>query len=393
MTGLYLHIPFCERKCSYCDFYSIERTDMMGRFVDRLCAEITMRPSADTFTSVFFGGGTPSLLSPEQLDRIVRVIRDTYAIASDAEWTMECNPGTVTDASLAAYRASGINRLSFGVQSFNENELQFLQRIHSADDADAAMRLARAAEFDNVNMDLMFALPPQTMESWTYSIERMLALRPDHISAYSLIFEPGTPLFTQLKKGLVKPHAEELDADMYAYVMQRLRDAGYVQYEVSNFALPGKQCRHNLTYWHAEPYLSVGPSAHGYLNGTRYWNLSNLRSWSQRIDEGALPVANEETLTSVERLHERLFLEFRADGIRLDRLQREFAVDLPSVLGEQLRWWLEEGLVVLKNNVLSLTQRGYQVCDELSLRMIESAEVEPAVTADQNPAQAKEGSA
>jgi oxygen-independent coproporphyrinogen-3 oxidase len=375
MTGLYLHIPFCERKCSYCDFYSIERTDMMGRFVDRLCAEIAMRPSSDTFTSVFFGGGTPSLLSPEQLARIVGVIRDHYSFAPDAEWTMECNPGTVTKESLSAYRAIGINRLSFGVQSFNENELQFLQRIHSADDAVAAMRMARAAGFDNVNMDLMFALPPQTLESWQHSVERMLELCPDHISAYSLIFEPGTPLYTQLKKGLVKPHAEELDADMYAYVMQRLRDAGYVQYEVSNFALPGKRCRHNLTYWHAEPYLSVGPSAHGYLNGTRYWNLSNLRSWSQRIDEGALPVANEETLSKTDRLHERLFLEFRADGVQLDRLRSDFAVNLPAMLGEQLQWWLSEGLVTLHHDVLALTQRGYQVCDELSLRLIESASV------------------
>jgi oxygen-independent coproporphyrinogen III oxidase len=231
MHGLYLHIPFCERKCVYCDFYSIESTHLIDAFVDRLLIELDLRADAQhTCTSIFFGGGTPSLLTPSHLERILDRVALRYSIAADVECTMECNPGTVTREKLEAYRALGVNRLSFGVQSFVSEELQFLARIHSAEEADDAMRLARAAGFENVNMDLMFALPPQTLGSLGYSIDRMLALEPDHISAYSLIFEPGTPLYAQWRKGAVKPHPEELDAAMYALTMDRLGEAGYDQY-------------------------------------------------------------------------------------------------------------------------------------------------------------------
>jgi oxygen-independent coproporphyrinogen III oxidase len=373
MHGLYLHIPFCERKCVYCDFYSIESTHLIDAFVDRLLIELDLRADAQhTCTSIFFGGGTPSLLTPSHLERILDRVALRYSIAADVECTMECNPGTVTREKLEAYRALGVNRLSFGVQSFVSEELQFLARIHSAEEADDAMRLARAAGFENVNMDLMFALPPQTLGSLGYSIDRMLALEPDHISAYSLIFEPGTPLYAQWRKGAVKPHPEELDAAMYALTMDRLGEAGYDQYEVSNFARNGKRCRHNLTYWHSEDYVAVGPSAHGLLDGMRYWNHRSLTAWSERIDSRELPQANTETLDPIDQRTEFAFLHLRADGLPVDRFADRFGIDLRTALQPDLAHWMDAGMVVDDGATLRLTREGYAVCDEITVKVIDA---------------------
>ncbi|MBS1561466.1 MAG: radical SAM family heme chaperone HemW [Bacteroidetes bacterium] len=390
MSGIYLHIPFCEKKCSYCDFYSIESTPLMETFVTTLIKEIHLRHSSlvtrhsslvtrhsslvTRHSSLFLGGGTPSLLLPSQLERILTAIRSHWEFEDGAEWTMECNPGTVTLEKLRAYRELGINRLSFGVQSFNASELAFLERIHTAEEAEQAMELARAAGFTNVNMDLMFALPPQTMESLDNNITRMLALEPDHISAYSLIYEHGTPLYAQLQKGLVTPHEEELDAEMYAHVMQRLTSAGYVQYEVSNFAKPGMQCKHNLLYWHAQQYVAMGPSAHGYVDDVRYWNIRSLAAWTQHVNDGLLPEANRETLGRTERMFERAFLGLRADGIDVVDYAAEFGVNVIEALGNDARIWLEEGLITIVHDRLALTSAGYQLCDELTLRTISAIE-------------------
>lgn len=371
MFGLYLHIPFCEKKCSYCDFYSIESTEHIHAFVRTLVQEIDLRSTSDIATSVFFGGGTPSLLSPADMATIISKLRNSYAIAEDAEWTMECNPGTVTLERLEAYRASGINRLSFGVQSFTASELMFLDRIHNADEADAAMSLARAAGFGNVNMDLMFAVPGQTMETLNYNLLRMLSLEPDHISAYSLIYEHGTPLYARLKKGLIIPQNEEVDAEMYALVIATLTAAGYEQYEVSNFARTGKQCRHNLTYWHGDNYLALGPSAHGYIDNIRYWNHRSLSAWTSKVHEGVLPEANREALTPHEQLVELLFLTLRADGVPLAEFQSRFDIDLRSLLQPDLGHWFDAGFVIDNGITLRLTGEGYRVCDEITLKMIE----------------------
>lgn len=372
MTGLYLHIPFCEKKCTYCDFYSIETTSMMHRFVKTLLHEIELRGlPARTITSVFFGGGTPSLMSPDMLESIISALRLRGTFADDCEWTMECNPGTVTLESLRGYRALGINRLSFGVQSFIAEELAFLHRIHNAEQADEAMHLARAAGFDNVNMDLMFALPPQTKESLQYSIDRLLALEPNHISAYSLIYEHGTPLFAQLQKGLVKPHAEDYDADMYSIVMERLAAGGFEQYEVSNFARHKKYCRHNLTYWHGEEYAAYGPSAHGYLDNTRYWNIRSLHAWTEAVDANKLPEANREVLTPEEQLVELAFLTLRADGLPIEEFAERFGIDIVEALQPDLRYWLEEDMITTR---LRLTKKGYQVCDEITLKVLSALE-------------------
>ncbi|MFN8359829.1 MAG: radical SAM family heme chaperone HemW [Candidatus Kapaibacterium sp.] len=376
MFGLYVHIPFCEKKCIYCDFYSIERTDQIADFVELLCREIEQRalvtrpiPPA---TSVFFGGGTPSLLSPTQLGRIISTIKDNFSLLPDAEWTMECNPGTITQESLSAYKSLGMNRLSFGVQSFHEPELAFLHRIHSPDEAKDAVSMARNAGFDNVSIDLMFALPNQTMNSWQSTLETAIGLAPNHISAYSLIFEEGTPLFTMLQRGTVERTGEEHDAEMYDYAIKRLAEAGYTQYEVSNFARDKRECLHNVTYWSGDEYMAFGPSAHGFVDGSRYWNFRSLARYTELVKQGILPVANSEKLTDSERMFERAFLELRAKGIRIKEFTRDFGIDILSAIDE-LKLWESEGLLTITDRI-SLTAHGYQVCDELSLRMIAALE-------------------
>jgi oxygen-independent coproporphyrinogen-3 oxidase len=287
---------------------------------------------------------------------------------------MECNPGTVTAETLQGYAAAGINRLSFGVQSFTASELEFLDRIHSADEASQAMSLARAAGFENVNMDLMFAVPGQTYDTLQYNLQRMLALQPDHISAYSLIYEHGTPLFAKMKKGLVTPTSEDVDAAMYALVIDTLTRAGYEQYEVSNFARPGKRCMHNRTYWLCESYTAVGPSAHGLLGGTRYWNHRSLTQWTAKVHANELPEANRETLSTNEQLTEFLFCTLRAEGIPIATVQKRFGIDIRTALAEHLPDWMSADFVRDTGSHLTLTAEGYRVCDELTLRMLACVE-------------------
>ncbi len=373
--GLYLHIPFCDKKCIYCDFYSIENTSMIDAFVNALLREIDLRlnklPEGQrTVDTVFFGGGTPSLLRPEQIGNILNNVREHLVLTPDVELTMECNPGTVTVESLSGYREHGVNRLSFGVQSFYEDDLKFLSRIHSRTEAFDALTTARAAGFDNVNLDLMFALPRQKRERWQANMKHALELGPEHISAYSLIFEEGTPLNAMRLRGEVREADEDLDAAMYDDVMQILADGGYEQYEVSNFARDGLRCRHNLKYWNGEEYFAVGPSAHGYLDETRYWNVRNLKRYMDMMNEGVLPLANSERLSRSDRMFERAFLGLRSTGIVPADFQREFDIDVVAALGDYAGQLQDRGLARFDGGVISLTAAGYMVCDAISAEVI-----------------------
>lgn len=402
--GIYVHIPFCQHKCLYCDFYSIERMHQMGDFVTQLIQEIELRAQEGSHShipvrSIFFGGGTPSLLAPEQMQRIAEALQKHFAISAESEWTMECNPGTVTAQSLRSYRESGVNRLSFGVQSFVESELHFLERIHSPEQAEEAVALARDAGFENINIDLMFALPGQTEQSYAYTMQRALALGTEHISAYSLIYEEGTPLYTQWQKGLVAPRSEEEDSRLYEYTMQLLAEHGYKQYEVSNFAQPGRECRHNLLYWQAGEYLAFGPSAHGYRSGQRYWNYRNLGRYLESLSRNTLPIANSEELNVADMLFERAFLELRSQGIHLQRFRQDFGIDILKDCHTLCALLLREEFVYIEKvdsrvegtgegirehstnkmqpsgeERLRLSHKGYMVCDEISLRLISALE-------------------
>lgn len=369
--SVYIHVPFCEKKCTYCDFYSIERLEHRSTFVDTVIRELRLRQPAIPATraaTVFFGGGTPTLLTREQIARIMDEVPEPL---SNAEITMEANPGTVTRESLAGYRATGINRLSVGVQSMQPDELQFLTRIHSPEQARQAVRNAQDVGFKNINMDIMFAVPGQTLFSLESTLRQVLDLQPTHISAYSLIYEQGTPLYRQLHSGAISAVPDSADAEMYQLVCTMLTDCGYEQYEVSNFALPGFRCKHNLAYWHACNYLSVGPSAHGLLDGVRYWNHRSLTSWTQLVKSGLLPQANTETLSREQQVDEMLFLTLRADGIPLHDINNTYNINLrDSVPTDFVSDLISDGFLIDSGDVWRLTPRGYAVCDEITVRLL-----------------------
>jgi len=395
--GLYLHIPFCERKCVYCDFYSIEKVEQTGMFLSALHSEIDLiadrYPTTPEFATVFLGGGTPSLLSPRQMDDVMNHLHRRFHISSTAEITAECNPGTVDVAKLSAYRTSGINRISFGVQSFNQDELDFLGRIHNADQARSAVRAARDAGFDNLSIDLIFALPMHTQERWEHTLREAVALEPEHISAYSLIYEEGTPLYAQKEKGLVTPLDEDIDADLYLFTIEFLAQHGYRQYEVSNYAraggwvkddvmqtpnpqppIPIFASKHNLNYWRRGEYLSFGPSAHSFWEGERRWNVSSLTSYLETLSTGALPVAGSERLTRQQVLAEVISLGLRSDGIRLWQFRDLFNFDFLGRNRAPLDAFVSAGLLLIDQHTVRCTPKGYLSCDALALELLNDCE-------------------
>lgn len=369
MASLYLHIPFCEHKCLYCDFYSIESLEPLEDFLKALGREIDRYASfghEESFETIYFGGGTPSLLSPEAIGDIIGRLRTNFRIDKDAEVTLEANPGTVDRAKLLEFRNVGINRLSFGIQSFDDAELKFLTRIHSSSQARDAVRLAREAGFDNISIDLIFALPKQTLDGWRKNLEEGIALQPQHISAYSLIVEQGTPLARLVRSKQVSPLPVEAEAEMYELTMATLRDAGYEHYEVSNYALPGFRSRHNSNYWNHSNYLGFGPSAHSFWSGKRWWNFSNLGTYCGRIESGESPVAGTEELTDGQMVDEAVMLGLRSEGVDLERLAREHGIDLIAASRSVVESMIADRLAVRERNLLRLTDKGYLICDGLS---------------------------
>lgn len=380
MASLYLHIPFCEHKCIYCDFYSIAPADsgvrdtagLMRDFLVSLESEIALRGNDRTFESrfetVFFGGGTPSLMDPSDVQRILELLRSRFAIEPDAEVTLETNPGTVNEGTLAAFRAAGVNRLSIGIQSFHDDDLKFLTRIHSAEQARTCVRSAWKAGFDNISVDLMFSLPGQTRERWMANLVGAMALEPQHISCYSLIVEPDTPLQRMVESKQIATLPPEMDAELYAATIETLASNGYTQYEISNFARPGYHSRHNLNYWTRGNYLGFGPSAHSHWNGLRWWNISNLNQYTQKLAQDRIPVAGEERLSREEALEEEIFLGLRSTGIDVAGIRARHQVDLLERHGSVVDDLLRSGLAILQNRILRLTPAGYPLCDEIALR-------------------------
>lgn len=379
MASLYLHIPFCERKCVYCDFYSIENIAPMDSFLASIDREITLyaeQGAGTEFDTVFFGGGTPSLLAPAQLEKLLSRLHGTFVIAPDAEVTLETNPGTVSQEKLAAYRALGINRLSIGVQSFREEELSFLSRIHTGPEAVACVAMARRAGFDNLSLDLMYSLPGQTPAQWEETLRRAIGLAPDHISAYSLIVEDNTPLARMVAARQVSPNPSEAEASMYEQTMAILAGHGFEHYEVSNYALPGKRSRHNYAYWSHQNYLAFGPSAHAFWRGedwrtaARWSNVANLSTYVQKLSRAELPVAFRESVTDRQLMNERIFLGLRSDGIDCARFAGDFGSPIPAAARSLADALVAEGKALMRGDVLRLTQDGFLLCDEIARRMM-----------------------
>lgn len=373
-SSLYLHIPFCEHKCIYCDFYSVapnggsssDFQSMMRGFIPALEREIELRGADPQFRSsydtIFFGGGTPSLLEPSIIGRLLALLAGTFSVIDGAEITLETNPGTVDRAKLEGFRKAGVHRLSIGIQSFHEDDLKFLTRIHSAEQAMDCVRNAYASGFDDVSLDLIFALPGQTMERWRSNLETAMKLSPTHISCYSLIVEENTPLHRMVATKQVTPLAPERDAELYEFTIRFLESHGYEQYEVSNFCKPGFRSKHNSRYWDHGNYLGFGPSAHSFWNGTRWWNHSSIAKYSQLVGQGTTPVGGNEILTIHQQKDEEVFLGLRSSGIDLNGFKERYGSDLDRAVIDKL---LESRLATSDGKTLRLTSRGYALCDEI----------------------------
>ncbi|MBI4811220.1 MAG: radical SAM family heme chaperone HemW, partial [Ignavibacteriales bacterium] len=340
MASIYLHIPFCERKCIYCDFYSIENQQLCNNFLNAVHREIdhyidfTQRDSIET---IYIGGGTPSLLTAQDMKKILVHLIQLFSIRSDSEITIEVNPGTVDKEKLTAYLDMGINRLSIGVQSFQQDDLQFLTRIHTVDQAIQTIRSAKEVGFKNISIDLIYAIPNQTLSSWKENIEHAITFEPQHISAYSLIVEENTPLAQMVESKAISPVDLELEAAMYAYTMERLNRAGYDHYEISNYAKPGFQSKHNCNYWNHTNYLGFGPSAHSFWDGKRWWNIADLLSYCEKLSSECTPIAGSETLTIKEMFNEAVMLGLRSGELALREIELKYKIDLAALWNSVLK--------------------------------------------------------
>ena len=374
MLGLYIHVPFCSAICNYCNFNrGLFDAALKSRYVRALIAEITNpallpnHPSSHQADTIFFGGGTPSLLEPSEVGEIVRACQAAFSIVDDPEITLEANPETVTCERLEGYRAAGVNRISFGVQSFRDDELKRLSRLHGAERARAALREARGAGFDNVSLDLMMWLPGQSVDHWLESVDHAIALGPDHLSLYLLELYPNAPLKEEMARSSTWSQAPDDEAEiMYGEAMDRLARHGYEQYELSNVARPGCRARHNLKYWTDGAWLGFGCGAHSTVDGTRWKNVSATEEYVNRIAAGRAPATDIRALNTTERFGDALFTALRlTDGVDLDEIQRKYGIDPWARFGENLQPFIDEGLLVRQNRRIRLTRRGMLLANEV----------------------------
>lgn len=371
-TAIYIHIPFCDHKCIYCDFYSIISYENTSSYLTSLKKEIVHYSKKYSpgrkIISIFFGGGTPSFMEPEYIGEIIDAVKSNFDVAENAEITMETNPGTVTKEKLIRFHEVGINRISIGIQSFNEAELKFLTRIHDSETAIKTVHDAAETGFENISIDLIFNLPKQTKEIWRQNLRTVLQLPIKHISTYSLILEQGTILNKMVIDGKVKMQSEDYDADLYEETISFLTDNGFKQYEVSNFAKDKYECIHNNAYWRYKDYFGFGTSAHSFVDGKRWWNFSSVKFYNEAVSQKENPIAGSEELTKKQMLDEYVMLALRSSGLDCEELINKFGDDWLNQNKEYLNKLTESQFLVCKNNFYSLTPNGYAVCDELLLK-------------------------
>lgn len=369
-AGLYLHIPFCKSKCGYCDFFSVTDQALTNEFVEAILYEMEMyRDRFQAFDTIYFGGGTPSLLPPAHLERILDGIQRAFRIPRDAEITLEANPGDLDLAYLRMLRRIGVNRIVLGIQSFDEATLRFLGRRHSPQESRFAILWAREAGFENVGLDLIYAVPGQGVMLWQETLREAITFSPEHLSCYELSLDAETPLGKRREAGAFDLPGEDLRYDYLVATAQFLEEAGYIQYEVSNFARGSRYfSRHNQKYWDHTPYLGLGPSAHSFLNGKRWWNHRSLAQYLSDVKEAKAPVAGCESL-SLEALRlETLFLGLRTrKGIDLERFRRDYGYDPFGQRGELLARLIDDGLLALREGFVVPTRAGMALADRLAL--------------------------
>jgi putative oxygen-independent coproporphyrinogen III oxidase len=362
-VGIYVHIPFCLTRCGYCDFNAYAGLDALApRYLRAVHAEASLTaPAWDgaQIVSVFLGGGTPTTQSPKDLVSLLAHLRDAFEVTDDAEVTTEANPDTVDEASLHALLEAGFGRLSMGAQSFDPAVLAALERVHQPVSVRAAFGAARRAGYGNVNLDLIYGAQGETLDSWERTLDETIALAPEHVSAYALTIEPATPLGRAVAAGLTPEPDPDLQADMFAVACERLGAAGYRHYEVSNWAKPGFECRHNLGYWERGPYLGLGAGAHSYRDDHRWWNVRPPEEYMDRVERGEVPVGGEEHLEPSDAYLEEVFLRLRTlEGIPASWVQPD-----------RVEPYLRSGLLTEDLGALVPTERGMLLLNELVLAL------------------------
>jgi oxygen-independent coproporphyrinogen-3 oxidase len=387
LPGLYIHIPFCLRRCAYCGFYSITDHSLIPAYRSALRREMEIyRGWAASFDTLYIGGGTPSVLPEEDQEGLIADIRTAFAIASDAEITVEANPADITENLLASLRRSGVNRLNIGVQSFDDGSLALLGRRHTALQAIDAIHRAREAGFENIGLDLIYGLPSSPagdangdmmphrvpicspLATWLATLNTAIGLNPDHLSCYQLTLEEGTPLAEKCSRGEVVLPDEAIQTDFFCNTSEFLEDNGYIHYEVSNFAIPGRESRHNQKYWNHASYLGLGPAAHSFSGRERRWNQSSVDAYIGDLESGRSPVESREILSDEQLCMEALFLGFRTRrGICLEGFKARYGRDLLADKRDMLERLSREGLLVVRDGFLRPTRNGIAVADSLAL--------------------------
>jgi len=369
-AGIYLHIPFCATRCHYCNFVTGGYEEQLAaRYVQAIREEIAQRewpPAQTRVETIYFGGGTPTTLTPAQLGGILDTIDQTFLIDGRAEVTIEANPGSVSEERLREIRQTGINRISFGVQTFDDRELAMIGRTHQAEEARRAVSLAREAGFDNLSLDLIAGLPEQRMETWKRNLAEIFALAPDHLSVYLLELYPDAPLSHRIERGELRAIEDEVTVAMYYALVDEAPRHGFDQYEISNWARPGCQSRHNLKYWTGAPYAAFGVSAAGYDGATRWTNQRHLHNYLALIEGGTSPISERTALDEADRQGEALFLQLRLEeGVEVAAHEARFGVSIKDLYGEELERLVGAGLLEWTPTHLRITRAGKVLANEV----------------------------
>lgn len=373
MAGIYLHIPFCKKRCIYCDFFSSTRNEKKATYIEALCQELELRRDyldEERIETIYFGGGTPSQLAKEDFERIFSSLYKIYPISPEAEITLEANPDDLSPEYIHMLRTLPFNRLSMGIQTFNEKTLKLLQRRHTAQQAIEAFTRCREAGFHNISIDLMYGLPGETMESWEKDLQQALEMKPEHISAYHLIYEESTPLWKLRQQHQVEEVEEDLSVSLFTTLIHRLKEHGYQHYEISNFSLPGFHSRHNSSYWTGKKYLGCGASAHSYNGHSRQWNVASIEKYIQGIEQKK-PEYEIEELDLYTRYNDFVITTIRTSwGMPLSKLKSDFGDSLYQYCLRMAQPHLKQGKLEITNHVLRLTESSIFVSDGIMSDML-----------------------
>lgn len=372
MSGIYIHIPFCEKRCNYCDFFFTTNLNLIDNYLSALEKEITLyspKLSGLNFDSIYFGGGTPSLLTSGKISRIISHVKNNFNISNDPEITLEANPEDLLNKNISEYKAAGINRISLGIQSFNNDELKFLTRNHTGEEAEKVLTDCLNV-FKNVSADIIYSLPGQKFEDVKISLDKVISHKTPHISCYTLTFEEKTILYKHYLDKKISKNNAETESDLYLDLSKYLSDNGYEHYEVSSYALPGAYAKHNSKYWALEDYIGLGPGAHSFINGARRNNVKNVSIYCKLLAQGKMPFDESEKEDLPDSKSEFIMLSLRASGLNLEDYKARFHESFEEIHNELIKNLIKNEYALLRNNRLRLTDKGYVIADEITAKFL-----------------------